>query len=236
MINIAICDDEQSFIDELKYEIYGTEKFFNEEIEIKEYVKAKTLCNELLDGKQFDIIFMDIMMPEIDGIDVGRLIRNKLEDNVTQLVYVSSESRYAMKLFKLQPMDFLIKPVKSQEVLEVMKKAYSCISNGSRTFSFNNKGIVYRIQIRNIIYFEVIKRKIYVHTEQETFEFYGGIEEVYNRLCADDFVFIHRSYLVNLNQVQSFHNNVLIMLNGEELPISRNRRDEVRDRCLSTLF
>ena len=45
MINIAICDDEQSFIDELKYEIYGTEKFFNEEIEIKEYVKAKTLCN-----------------------------------------------------------------------------------------------------------------------------------------------------------------------------------------------
>ena len=134
MINIAICDDEQSFIDELKYEIYGTEKFFNEEIEIKEYVKAKTLCNELLDGKQFDIIFMDIMMPEIDGIDVGKLIRNKLEDNVTQLVYVSSESRYAMKLFKLQPMDFLIKPVKSQEVLEVMKKAYSCISNGSRTF------------------------------------------------------------------------------------------------------
>ena len=63
MINIAICDDEQSFIDELKYEIYGTEKFFNEEIEIKEYVKAKTLCNELLDGKQFDIIFMDIMIP-----------------------------------------------------------------------------------------------------------------------------------------------------------------------------
>lgn len=236
LIKVAVCDDEQTFIDELKCKIYNTEAIIGEEIDIKEFLTGDSLCNELSNGISYNIIFLDIMMTGLDGIDVGNFIRNKLEDNNTQIIYVSSESRYAMRLFKLQPMEFLIKPVKDKEVSEVMKKAYSYISNGKRIFSFNNRGDIYRIPIRDIFYFEVIKRKIYLHTEKENFEFYGGIEEVYNKLSNDNFVFIHRSYLVNINQVRSFKNNILVLVNGEELPISRNRRGEIRDKCLSMLF
>lgn len=236
LIKIAICDDEQNFIDELKGKIYKTEDIIGEEIDIKPFLTGESLCRELSNGKGYNIIFLDIMMTGLDGIDVGNFIRNKLEDNNTQIIYVSSESRYAMKLFKLQPMEFLIKPVKDKDIIDVMKKAYSYINNGKRIFSFNNKGDIYRIPICEILYFEVIKRKMYLHTEKEIFEFYGGIEEVYNKLSSDNFVFIHRSYLVNINQVRSFKNNILVLVNGEELPISRNRKGEIREKCLSMLF
>ena len=78
-----------------------------------------------MEKEQYDIIFLDIMLPQMDGVELGSYIRNVKNDNYTQIVYISSETSYAMELFEVRPLNFLIKPLdekKIQKVLELFLK------------------------------------------------------------------------------------------------------------------
>lgn len=94
------------------------------------------LISELSSGVHYDIVILDICMPEKSGIDIGVYIREVMNDNISQIIYISSERQYAMELFKVQPLDFLIKPVEYDNLVNVLNKAVHLlgISNNVLTY------------------------------------------------------------------------------------------------------
>lgn len=111
MINIGICDDENGFVLELRKNLleYSMEK--NVEIMIYPYNNSKDMLSDIEKGVNLDLIFLDIQLKEISGVEVGKKIRSNLENETIQIVFVSSIKNYAMQLFDLRPMNFLIKPI-----------------------------------------------------------------------------------------------------------------------------
>lgn len=232
MICIAICDDENNMICQLRDIISKLLCKYNEQFVIDGFNDLGDLKKELLTKNRYDIIFLDIEMPNINGIEIGRYIRNELNDNTTQIVYVSAKKKYAMDLFSVRPMDFIIKPINIAQIENVLELGYKLIQNNRRMFEYEVRGELHRIEISDIYYFQSDARKIKMITSNNTIEFYEGINELYDRLKAFNFLKIHKSYIVNDAHIMRFKAHSVILDNGVELPISRNRRDEIRVRCI----
>ncbi len=231
MIRVAVCDDEREIVQQITDLLLFLQEQFNEELYIDQYIAGKELCNSLKDGKKYDLIFLDISMPETNGVQVGKLIREELGDNITQIVFVSSDSRYAMELFQVQPLDFLIKPVDGEKIKRIVKLACKVLDNGRQIFKYDIGGESYREELSHIIYFESEARKIIMHTIEGEKCFYGKLNDVYNKIKGYGFVNIHKSYVINNLHVKICRKESVLMENGVELPISRSRREEVRHIC-----
>lgn len=231
MLRIAICDDELIFANELAKYIYQLEKSVCENLEVDIYNDGQSLCSGLSKGKEYDLVFLDIMMPEVDGIDVGTFIRKEILNNFTQIVYVSSDKTYAMELFKVRPMDFLIKPITMENVESVINTAMEIVNGNKKVLTYSIRGESYRTPIRDICYIISRSRKLIVHTNRAEFEFYGKIDDIEVQLKNCQFVRISKSCLVNFMYIKSIRAERVTMINGEELSVSRDRKDELRKIC-----
>lgn len=230
MLKVAICDDEKEMIDILTEYVRRAQQEMNIDIYIDEYVESWRLCDRLEAQKaSYDLIILDIMMPEKTGIDVGNLIRNILKDNQTQIAYVSSESKFAMELFNVQPINFFIKPVIYEDVEKVLELTARIVDANRRVFTYvKGKGNYCKKVVGDIMYFESDGRKLTIHTVDGSEEFYGKINDVYDELNAYGFVIIHKSYLVNYIYVDKVYAEYLVMTNGAKLPISRGNKDDLK--------
>lgn len=230
-IRIAICDDEQCFINELVQYIGSVKQKFGEGTRIETYTDSRQLHKSLVANEYYDLIFLDIVMPVYNGLAIGRLIRDQLNNNTTQLVYISSESKYAMDLFRIRPMDFLIKPITQERIDELIDMALKLITTNGQVFTCSANGESYLIPIADIYYMESSARKITIHTVSRDYEIYDKLDNIYQRVKHFNFLYIHKSFLVNYLYVRSIRANSLTLDNGKQLPISRNRKDEIHKLC-----
>lgn len=230
MLRIAICDDEKGMIDIFTEYVRRAQQEMDIDVHIDEYEESWRLCDRLESQKaSYDLIILDIMMPEKTGLDVGYLIRNVLHDNQTQIAYVSSESKFAMELFNVQPINFLIKPVKYQDLKKVLELTARIVDTNRRVFTYvKGKGNYCKEVVGDIMYFESDSRKLIIHTVNGSEEFYGKINDVYDELKIYGFVIIHKSYLVNYIYVDKVYAEYLVMTNGAKLPISRGNKEDLK--------
>lgn len=229
MIKIAICDDDSVVSEQLKRMIYSMEEFLHEEFNIELFQGGKKLYEELKKGTVFHAIFLDISIPDLDGIGVGQKIREEFNDEITQIIYISSQSSYAMQLFKVRPMDFLIKPLDEGQVKEVVTKAYKLIDMGKKIFFFSINRETIRIPVSNILYFQSCARKVLLYAIDKNYEFYGNLGDIYEQLKIYKFFYIHKSYLVNYNHIAKLSYENLVMTDGTQIEISQSKRKEVRE-------
>ena len=120
MYRIGICDDEIGTCTQLEGFIlkYLKERCIEHEIEI--FYSGETLCKYMEDEKRFDLLFLDIEFDTIDGIQVGKYIRDILKDEIMDIIFISSKSHYAMQLFACRPIDFMIKPIQYLDMERIM--------------------------------------------------------------------------------------------------------------------
>ena len=229
MINVAICDDETVIIEYLQSIIGKLAMGINERIIIDGFNSSTDLIKMLDNGEKYDLIFLDIQMPEMSGIDVGNYIRNNLNNNITQIIYISGQQEYAMDLFSIRPMDFLIKPLTEDNIRKVFSTAYRLISGNKQMFEYKVREEIHRIELSNIIYFLSDARKIKMVTNNGIIEFYEKMDDLYQRVKDYNFIYIHKSYIVNNIHIEKFRPLSVLMDNGEELPISRGRRGNIRN-------
>lgn len=230
MLRVAICDDERETIDILTGYVRKVGLDLDMDIYIDEYEESYKLCDKLEDHKvAYDLIILDIIMPKKSGLDVGYLIRNVLNDNQTQIAYVSSESKFAMDLFNMQPINFLIKPIGYSDVKKVIELTGRIVDTNRHIYTYRKgKGNLCKEITGNIMYFESDNRKLIIHTINGCEEFYGKLNDVYNELKAYGFVIIHKSYLVNYIYVDKVYAEYLVMTNGAKLPISRGNKEDLK--------
>lgn len=224
MFSIAICDDEEIVCSQI--ERYIEEFTKRELIKAEVFYTTEKLYKVISAGEHFDLIFLDIEFRLMNGVDLGNKIRNELGEERTQIVYISAKSEYALELFSVRPMNFLLKPLTYRSVMENIEKAMKLVSLNDAYFEFKFKSENYRVPYGDIVYFESNDRKIFVHTKRDVKQKYGRLNEI-EKDAPYNFIRIHQSYLVNKIYITLWTYEKVILNDEIELPISKTYRKKV---------
>ena len=154
MLDIAICDDDNSFAGGLEETLCRMEKTYGLKFEIDVYQDGCSLVKEVMSGKRYDIICMDIQMKEMDGVEAARQIR-KL-DRVVELIYVTSYDSYMKEVFEVTPSGFIVKPLDQKEFETTFCRVMRTVIGQDAYYRFRYKKEEYKLLIRNILYLRVI--------------------------------------------------------------------------------
>jgi len=235
MIYVAICDDETKIGAELECALLDIFDKLSVKHEVEVFFSGEELCKAIKSGVHYDIIFLDIEFAqnEINGMEVGQFIRNTYNNYIVSIVYMSRVKSYALELFDLQPFNFLIKPLKVEKIEEVIRKYMKIFGFWSRDFTYKIGHNTFKVCVKDIVYLESCDKKIILYLASGSKdEFYGSIKEVYQeQLKGFDFLFIHASYIVNYDYVTALKFNQVFLVDSETpLPISKHRKNEVRER------
>ena len=174
-------------------------------------------------------------MPEMSGVDLGDVIRKEMNDNITQIIYISSHTSHAMELFHIRPYDFILKPFKQEQVDKVMRGVIELINLGQQKFAFTTGRAkeLTRIPYANILYFQSFRRKVIIHTTDDTYEFYKKLDDVYKIVSQYRFLYIHKSFIINYEHVTRMGYESVQLSDGTNLTISEKKRKEVRSKCMN---
>lgn len=175
-----------------------------------------------------DLLFLDIELGRMSGIELAEIIRNELHNDYMQIVYVSSKTSYAMELFESHPLHFLVKPLDEECFANVFRKAVKLIDKNEETFSYKKGHVYQKVFFSEILYFEASNREVIMHTDTGTAIFYGRLKNLYPELQKHGFFFCHKSFLVHYEKVKIFETNQLVMQNGDIIPISQGQRKAVK--------
>lgn len=228
MYRVAICDDEQLICSKIENVVlkYATE--INEKIETQVFYSGEELCKFLDIGDGFDLIFLDIEMKMLNGIEVGRKIRDEMDNQITQIVYVSGKENYYRELFDVRPMHFLKKPIEDKEIIQDIRLAMKLSDKIGGIFNYKKGHEVNRIEVKKILYFESNNREVRIVTTEGEETFYGKLSDVFKQVAKHHFMFIHKSFIVNYLFITKFKHDEVTMTNSEVLPISQSRRKMIR--------
>ena len=127
------------------------------------------------------MFFLDIEIEFMNGVQVERFIREKLQDDNTLIVYMSSYTKYAMELFEVRPMDFLIKPLNEKKIIKALETGTKLLHKGEVSFQYKQGRNWNKIYIRNIIYFKAKDREVEMITQNGTITFYEALESIYEK-------------------------------------------------------
>lgn len=199
MIRIAICDDEKFFVDELHAQIKG---FFLEkriEFRITEYLSGKALAGHACDH---DLIFLDVDMQEQDGFKTAEILRS--EGFSGHLIFVTIMKDDVYRAFEYEAFDYLVKPLSMTSFEHTMDRFLRTLQNSGKQLIITNKNEQHIINLSDVLYCEVINRKINLHlADGNIIEYYVKISELEKKI-GDDFFKSHRSYLVNLKYISGY--------------------------------
>ena len=231
LTSIGICDDGENVCTSIENMLLACAEEKNVRIDTNVWYTGEGLKRYLEMGNRLDILFLDIELFRMTGIEVGSYIRNQLDDMGMQIVYISGKASYARQLFKTQPLDFLVKPISIGQIRDVLDAALRIMKHKNEKFQFRQGKDYYYVPLGDIVYFASQGRKVKIVTPRETFEFYGRLKEIAERL-PEDFITIHKSYIVNKEFVYRYTYESVELQNGAVLTISPANRKQVRERLL----
>lgn len=219
MITVAICDDEKRTAVQIRKLVSG---FFREK-NMETSVVCFSSGEELLQhGKSIDILFLDMQMKGMDGMEAARKLRSRNFKGF--LIFITVLKEMVFQSFEVQAYDYLVKPVEEKQFARTMERLLISMNSVNEEKLLVQKGYERNIiSFADIVFAEVIDRKVYLHlASSEVIDFYDRIENLEERLDGR-FFRCHRSFLINLQYLKSYKNGVAYMENGKEIPISRLR-------------
>ncbi|GFI10318.1 transcriptional regulatory protein BtsR [Lachnospiraceae bacterium] len=222
MIRIAICDDEKHMSDHIRSFVFDFFRKKNREISLRMFSSGEELLSY---NGQLDLLFLDIQMKDMDGMETARKLRAGQFRGV--LIFITVLKEMVFQSFEVQAYDYLVKPVDKKQFEKTMERLYASMQNASEDSLLVQKGYEGRIIPKDeIVFCEIIDRKIYLHlVSGEVVDYYERIEKLETKL-DNRFYRCHRSYLINLKHLKGYKNGTACMDNGKEIPVSRLRSRE----------
>ena len=226
MINIAICDDDKYFLDYISCNIEEVLKDEEKIIAINKFTDGIELLESLRqENTNFDIIFLDINMPNMDGIEVADAIRRK--DNEVLLIFLTSMEDKVYQTFKYNIFRFIRKMYIDTELVEALQSAMEVLKDEKYIFQTIEEEI--RLYLREILYFEFIDRVVSIRTFSRKYKTnirrFKDIEDIF---LSKGFVSIHRGCIINENYIKSIGNLYITLDTEEKLSVSRYKIEEVK--------
>ncbi|NJJ37470.1 response regulator transcription factor [Clostridioides difficile] len=232
MINIAVCEDEKEAQLLIVDYIENILKNISIEYEIKKYLSGEELLENNL--KDIDILFLDIKMEKLNGMDTARMIRKMGSE--MEIIFITSLIDYVQEGYEVRAYRYLLKPI---EFEELKKHMLTCIkdieTNKDSYIIIKDKSNTYKIYLNEIKYIEVQKKEMLIHTINKNFYIRYSLNKIEKELNLSRFIRCHKSFIVNLSHVENIKYNIAILESGEEVPISRYRYKEVKEKFLRFL-
>ncbi|MBQ8412525.1 MAG: response regulator transcription factor [Lachnospiraceae bacterium] len=232
MITIAICDDELVQLNKIKTKTIEVFERKSEEYTIYEYHTGKTILDDAANMK-FDIVLLDIDMPEENGIDVAEELA--LINPRSNIVFVTNRADLVFEAIRCQPYRFIRKSRLDEEMEEAISTLIDKILNETYVVTFSDKQVQYSFHILDIIYIESKKHYLYFYVGDEEYRCRMRIGDCVNKLKEYGFIKIHGSILVNVRYVKKVTSKEISLTNGTILPISRSNAEAVKLRYLEEM-
>lgn len=222
VIHIAVCDDEAYMSEHIRGMVSGFFRRKNVETEILQFSCGEELLKY---GRQIDILFLDIQMKEMDGMETAKKLRECGFRGF--LIFITVLREMVFQSFEVQAYDYLVKPIEEKRFEKVMERLLASLQNASEANLLIQKGYESRmIPLEEIVFGEIIDRKIYLHlASSEVVDYYERLENLEAKLDSR-FFRCHRSYLINLKYLKSYKNGTAYLEGGKEIPVSRLRGKE----------
>lgn len=226
MIHIGICDDDRYFLDYIENEINKILKIKNIDIKIYKFEKGMDLLKAYDDeDKPFDIIFLDIGMPKLDGLEVAEIIRKRDEESL--LIFLTSMEEEVYKAFKYNTFRFIRKSHMNKELAEALESSLEKLKDEKHIFKTLNGDL--SLYTSDILYFEFMDRNVYIKTFDTKYKTtIRRFKDIEDKFTSKGFILIYRGCMVNINYIKSIGNLDITLDNGEKLPVSRYRMEEVK--------
>lgn len=222
-MRIAVCDDEELFRIEFKSVL--DKVLINAEYDIDTFSGGSSLYEAFLKNP-FDLVFLDIEMPGIDGITLAKRLR-AVSENV-QIVFLTSHIEYALEGYEVNALRYLVKPVDMNKLSEVLKYIQDK-KNNSRQIMIKQEGEDIVIDISDIIYMESMDKNVRIVTSKSEYITRYNISDYEEELKNSGFLRIHRGYLISLSKVKKIVKNDVVMDGDISLPVSRSNIKTLKD-------
>ncbi len=228
MIRVALVDDDECYRLQEKEFIEVFAKESGEEFEITTF---KSGMDFITDYKPvFDIAFLDIEMPLMDGMETARRLRQV--DNRICIVFITKVAKYAIEGYEVNAIDYVVKPIKYLKFKDKLKKAVKyVVSNKEKELVIKSKGAYFRIPVSQIYYIEADKHYLVYNTSGGEIRERGNIEDALKQLSDSGFSLCNSGCIVNLKLIQQVTQTEII-INGISLPLSRRRIKDFRTDML----
>lgn len=227
MIYVAICDDKPKQVNIIKQYLLDYQGDTRCELKIYHFMCGKELCESSV---TYDLIFIGIEMSGMDGLETAKIFRHKQKR--TQIVYVSSHSKYALNAFEVHPFYFIMRPVTANLIYKVMSEFMEYFNDDisqNHILEFNGmKGPLLLNQIDVYMFKYIGNRRISIFTHDKKYVVRGGITEITHLVDSERFISPFRGFLVNMQYVNRLNNGTLYMKNGIEVPVAQKKLKEVQ--------
>lgn len=237
MIKIGFCDDDLSVLTEINRLLDKYRAVRRQEMICKNFQSPFGLLDSMDRGMRLDILFLDILMPGENGIHVAEQIRR--HDNHVKIIFLTCTPEYAVESYTVDAYDYQIKPVLEKDFFELMDAVISeCSRAGNCNLVIRTKSGVRQIHLEKLEYCEVIGRTLLFHLENgDVVESTGSLNELCEKMrLYENFLRPHRSFLINMDYIQTISHKGITMESRKEIPVPHGKCREVKDRYLEHAF
>ena len=236
-MKIAFCDDDLSILNEVYNLIdkYRVER--NLDIQYSVFQSPLELLAGIEKGMRFDILFLDVIMPGENGIEAAREIR-KYDTNI-KIIFLTSSEEFAVQSYTVGAYFYQLKPIWKDSFFRLMDVAVSeCKKEQQQSLILRCKTGIVRVELERLEYCEVIGRTVLFRMQGGTvFERTGSLDEVWRQLMSfEHFLRPHRSYIVNMDYIQTMSYKAILMSDGAQIPLPRGKYSEYKDKYLEYVF
>ena len=237
MIKIAFCDDEMEVLHQMNelLDRYQVER--NEDITYAAFQSPFELLTEIEKGIRPDILFLDVVMPGQNGMDVAKEIRQY--DTNVKIIFLTSSPEFAVESYTVGAYFYQLKPIWEESFFRLMDAVLAeCEKKKKNSLILRSKDGITRIDLQQLEYCEVLGRKLLFHLEDgAVLESAGSLDDLAGQLMQySNFFRPHRSFLVNMEYIQNISSRSIKMVNDAEIPIPHGKCSEIKNTYMEYAF
>lgn len=237
MIKIAFCDDEMEVLHQMNelLDRYQVER--NEDITYAAFQSPFELLTEIEKGIRPDILFLDVVMPGQNGLDVAKEIRQY--DTNMKIIFLTSSPEFAVESYTVGAYFYQLKPIWEESFFRLMDSVLSeCEKKKKNSLILRSKDGITRINLQQLEYCEVLGRKLLFYLENgAVLESAGSLDDLAGQLMQySNFFRPHRSFLVNMEYIQNISSRSIKMVNDAVIPIPHGKCSEIKNTYMEYAF
>jgi len=230
LLLLAVCDDMPVECAEIAKQIDDILRHMNNDVVIHKFFNGQELLNS---KESFDIIFLDIKMPEVSGMDLAKSLREQGKESI--IIFITSAKEYVFEAYEVEAFQYLVKPVQTGKLKSVLEKAVKKLQGKTNQdfLMISSDRQTRKILLSDILYIESVGRIAKIHCTKGVMEIYGQIGVLENKLSDKYFFRCHKCYLVNLDYVGTFDKTDITLESGEKIMLAKRRYNDFKKAVLS---